>query len=75
MATANKDIDFSVEQSTNGILWFTENSFPVETNTFQGDIIAVPGLVAGTHVRIEGQSAVAGGVDVTAILGCELVDN
>lgn len=75
VATANKDVDFFIEKSSDGSVWFTEAVFGMESGDFQSNIIDMPGLVAGTHVRIEGQSAAAGGVDCTAILSCQLVDD
>jgi hypothetical protein len=74
VATSNKDVEFFVEVSANGINWFTEQEFTMETFIFQGDVIAVPGIPAGWHVRIEALSSAAA-TDVTVILGCQLVDD
>lgn len=75
VATTNKDVEFFIEQSSDGSVWLAEAVFGLETGNFQGNILAVPGLVAGTHIRIEGESSAAGGVECTAILGCQLVDD
>ena len=74
LATTNKDVDFYIEESTNGILWFTEDVFGLEPGDVQIQIIAVPGVPAGSHIRVEAKSS-ASGTDVTAILECELVDD
>lgn len=75
VATANKDVDFYIEQSSDGSFWYTEGVFGMESGEFTTNVITIPGLAAGTHVRIEAVSSSPGGVDVTSILGCELVDN
>lgn len=72
VATSNKDVDFYLETSSNGLNWITQAVFGMEPFTWQGNIIAVPGLVAGTHVRVEAQSS-ASGTDVTAIVAFEAV--
>ena len=74
VATTNKDVSFFVEQSSNGINWFTELVFGMEPGEFQDDIIAIPGIVAGNHVRVEAISSAAS-TDVSTVLSCELVDN
>lgn len=75
VATSNKDVEFFIEQSSDGSVWLTEAAFGLATGNFQGNIRAVPGIASGTHIRIEGQSSAAGGVECTAILGCQLVDD
>lgn len=73
-AAAKKVGDVFVEQSTDGLFWFTEATFGFgDATDFQGQVLAVPGIPAGSHIRIEALST--GTTDVTAILGCELVDD
>lgn len=74
VATTNKDVDFYVEQSSNGINWFTELVFGMEPGEFQDDIIAIDGIAAGQHVRVEAKSSAAS-TDVSTVLSCELVDS
>jgi hypothetical protein len=75
VATSNKDVEFFVEHSTNGgTNWFSEAIFGMEPGAFQGNILAIPGLPAGTHLRIEALSTGAG-TDAICLLGCELIDN
>lgn len=74
VATTNKDCDFFIETSTNGLNWFTQPNYGMEPSEFQGKIIATPGLPAGSHLRVEGISS-ASGTDVIVILDCELIDN
>ena len=74
ISTTNKDVDFFLEQSSNGINWFTEIVFGVEPGDFQDEIRALPGIIAGQHIRIEAKSS-ASGTDATVILEGELVDD
>jgi hypothetical protein len=73
VATASKDVEFFLETSTNGSNWITEAVFGMEPGEFQGEIIAVPGIVPGTHIRVEAVSS-ASATNVIAIVGCILVD-
>ncbi len=74
VATTNKDVEFFIDQSANGVNWFTEIVFGMEPGEFQDDLRAIPGIVAGQHVRVEGISS-ASGTDVSTVLSCELVDD
>ena len=73
-ATSNKDIEIEVAVSTNaGVNFIIEAEFGLEAGDFGGPIVAVAALTAGHHIKLD----VAGGATstVTAILGCELIDN
>jgi hypothetical protein len=66
--------DVFIEQSTDGLFWVTEAAFGFsDASDVQFDVFALPGLAAGTHIRIEAVST--GTTEITAILGCELVDD
>ncbi len=75
LATGNKDADFFIEQSTDGLMWITDAVFGLAEGTFHEPLLAVPGIVAGSHIRIEAQSTSAGAIDATAILSCELIND
>lgn len=76
IASSTKDVEFFVETSADGAQWITENAFGLESGAVfpAAKIRASPGLVAGTHVRIEALSSAAS-TDVTAILAGELIDD
>ncbi len=73
IGTLNKDIEYFVEQSTDGLFWYKETTLPMIGDNFHGDIIALSGIVAGSHIRIEALGSAT--TSVTAILSCELVDD
>ena len=74
MATSNKDVDVFVSTSTNGVLWFVEAPFGLEAGDFTTEIIALPKLVSGTHIKLTVRGAAAA-TDVTAALSGELIDD
>lgn len=74
LGTASKDVEFYVEHSSNGINWFTEQIFELESGSeFGTSVEDLAGFPAGEHVRIEAVAATAGSTKVTAILTCELI--
>ena len=76
IASSTKDVEFFVETSADGVLWVNQNALGMESGAVfpAAIVVASPGLVAGTHVRIEASSSAANTI-VSATLGCELVDN
>ncbi len=75
MVGSNKEAKVHVETSSGGINWITENEFGLESGgNFQGSVVAVPGIVGDTSVRITGLAG-ASGTELAVILGCELVDD
>lgn len=74
VASSNKDANVSLLTSADGILWITQAEFGLEAGDFVGDIIAVPGLVASTHLKITAEGGAASS-KVTAIFGGELIDD
>lgn len=75
LGSANKDVEIFIEQAVDGLNWFIDFVYELESGAeFQSPILGEPGLAAGTHIRIEAQSSAAS-TKITAILSCELVDN
>lgn len=75
MVGSGKEADIHIESSSDGIFWITENLFGIESGVdFQGNIIAVPGIVSGNHIRINAEAG-AMGTELTIILGAELVND
>lgn len=73
--TAAAAVEVFVETGPDGAIWFTKDIFGFDA----GGVITVPiigmaGLVAGTHVRLQGVASAAS-TDTTAILSGMLVDN
>lgn len=60
LGSAGKDVKLFLESSTDGVNFITEDPFEIESGSeYHGDIIALPGFVAGTHIRVEGISSAA----------------
>jgi hypothetical protein len=69
-----KDSEITVETSTDGILWLIAVTFPIKDGVFPSPIVASPGFVAGTHIRLSASGSAASTI-VTFILEGELVDD
>ena len=72
IATGTKDVQVSIETSSDGSQWYVQGPFGLEAGDFTTAVIALPGFAAGTHIRLRALGGAASTV-VTAILGCELV--
>lgn len=73
LGSSGKDLKFFIESSDEGVNFVTEDPFEIESGSvFPGDVIALPGFVAGTHVRIEAISSVSS-TSVTVTLSCVLI--
>jgi hypothetical protein len=74
IATSNKDVTVFIETSSDGLQWNVQGPFGIESGSFATEVIALPGFVAGTHIRLR---AAGGAINtiVTAILAGELVDD
>lgn len=74
VGSSNKDVQLYITTSAEGSQIYRQIEFGLEAGDFVTDIIALPGLVTGTHVSL----IVTGGAastDVTGILAGELVDD
>ena len=74
VASSNKEVEVEVETSSDGSQWYVQGPFGVEAGDFVTPIIALPALVAGTHIRLRAQGSAASTI-VTGILAAELVAN
>ncbi len=74
IGTSNKDILVNINTSTDGAQWYVQGPFGLEAGDFTTSVIALPGFVAGTHVKLTAEGAAAS-TNVTAILAFELVDD
>jgi len=75
MVGSNKEAKIHVETSSDGIFWITEREIGVESGgLFRGEIISVPGITAGNHLRLTAVAA-AMGTELAVVLSGELVDN
>ena len=74
VGSSNKDVQIYIETSADGILWYKQIEFGLEAGDIALDVVALPGMVAGTHIKLQAAGGAAS-TDATAILGCELVDN
>lgn len=74
VGTTNKDVEIFVDTSSDGIMWITELPFGVGSGNLISKISSWPGLVAGTHIRMNVTGGAAS-TDVAAILQAELVDD
>ena len=74
IATSNKDAVVHILIGSDGILWITRGEFGLEGGDLTTPVIAIPGLPAGTHLKLTAQGS-AMSTNVTAILAGELVDD
>lgn len=74
VGTTNKDVEIFLGTSTDGILWITEFPFGVGSGNLSMPITSMPGLPAGTHIRMNVTGGAAS-TDVGAVLQAELVDD
>jgi len=75
MVGSNKEAKLHVETSSDGIFWITEREIGLESGgLFRGDIIAVPSITGGNHLRITGIGG-ASGTELAVVLSGELVDD
>lgn len=74
IGSSNKEVEVAINTSAEGTQWYKQGPFGLEAGDFTTEVIALPGFGTGTHIKLtaEGNSA---GTIVTAILGCELVDD
>jgi len=72
---SNKEVEITIEVSTNGTFWTIEDEFSAVSGTaIFAETSTVPKVVAGSHIRIRGDAA-GSGTELTATLNCELVDD
>ena len=74
IGTSNKDVEVFIETSSDGAMWFIQGPFGLESGDLVTEIIALPVMVAGTHLRLSATGGAAD-TDVTAILAGELIDD
>lgn len=74
MSSSTKEVEVDIETSSDGAQWVTQEPFGLEAGDFTTNIISLPKLVAGTHIRLRARGAAASTV-VTAILAGELIDD
>ena len=68
LSSTNKDVEFFIETSVDGIFWVTEVAFGMTSGaTMESIIRAMPPFAAGTHIRIRAESTTAT-TDITVIL-------
>lgn len=71
----NKEVELSLETSTDGIFWITEREVSAVSGTvIILNAIAAPGVVAGSHIRIRAEAGGAG-TELTAAIAGELIDD
>lgn len=74
IASENKAAEVFINTSSDGAQWYVQGPFGLEGGDFTTEVIALPGFVAGTHLKLTGAGSVAGTI-LTAILAGELVDD
>lgn len=74
VASSNKDVEVRINTSSDGIQWYVQGPFGLEAGDFGTPVIALPGLVAGTHIMLTAIGGAAS-TDVTGILAGELIDD
>lgn len=74
VGSSNKDVEVSINTSAEGVQWYKQGPFGLEAGDFTTEVIALPGFGAGTHLKLEAEGNSVNTI-VTAILGCELVDD
>lgn len=74
VSTTQKDVEIVVKTSADGILWITQLPYGAGSGNLTLPITAFPGLVAGTHIKMDATGSAAS-TDVAAVLEGELVDN
>ncbi len=74
VGSSNKDVEVFINTSNDGAQWYVQGPFGLEAGDFTTEVIALPGFPAGTHIKLTALGNAASTV-VTAILGCELVDD
>jgi hypothetical protein len=74
VASTTKDAEVIMSISGDGILW--KDVFPLGSGagSFTAPMSAVPGVVAGTHIKLSAVGTAAS-TDITSFLMCELADN
>jgi hypothetical protein len=73
--TAAAAVEIFIETSSDGAIWFTRPPLGFDAGgVITSPIIGMAGLVAGTHVRIQGVASAAA-TDTTAILSGMLIDD
>ena len=72
---SNKEVEITVEVSTDGSFWVVEDELSAVSGTeIFAETITIPKVAAGSHIRIRGEAA-GSGTELTATLDCELVDD
>ena len=74
LAVTNKSSETFVETSSDGILWYRQAPFGVESGSIVTPVRSMPGLPAGTHIQFT-SSGLAAGTDCFTVLQSELVDD
>ena len=72
--TGTKEASVNIETSPDGVQWTNQIEFGLEGGSDAFSIIALPGFVTGTHVRLRA-TGTAASTAITAILAGELVDD
>lgn len=72
--TGTKEASVNIETSPDGIQWTRQIEFGLEGGSDNFDVIALPGFVTGTHVRLRA-TGTAASTAITAIVAGELVDD
>jgi hypothetical protein len=72
---SQKDVEVQIRTSTDGSQWYTQGTFGLEAGDFTTPIIALPGLVTGTHVSLWTIGPAAQTADISGIIAGELIDN
>lgn len=72
VAGTTKDAEISIRSGPDGALWYTEVLFGLGAGGLAADVLSLPGLVAGTHIKVTAKGAAAG-TEVAVIIGAELI--
>lgn len=74
VGSSNKDIEVTIKTSLDGAQFATQGPFGLEAGDFTTSVIALPAFAAGVHVKLDAEGGAANTI-LTAILGCEIVDD
>ena len=74
VGSSNKDVQVYIVTSAEGAQEYRQIEFGLEGGDFTTDIIALPGMITGTHISLLAAGGAAS-TDVTAILAGELIDD
>lgn len=74
VGSSNKDVEVRIETSLDGAQWNVQGPFGLTSGVLIASVVALAGAPAGAHVKLTAIGGAASTI-VTAILGCELVDD